>query len=326
MENILTQSFLCRQTAFVKSFLLAGEGDGEMTMVSVHPRVATRTPGARPWVADHPLATITGLVVTLGWGAMLAPILASRGVLPGGGLVDRSPVDVEKTAALAAMAVLVPAAFWVARQADGPGRLALVGTRMRRWRIGTRAWLLALVALPAATVLTGMALGRSASLSVPDLLAQLGALAVAVVVINLWEETMWAGVLQTRLEVDHRLPVAAFLVAVPFALLHVPLHFVEGPFTLGGALAQFAALLVLGSVVRLLFGLVLRSLDDSLLALAVFHASFNSANNEEGIGASVLGPDHQGFALLAVLGLLAGVALAHRGRLGRRAAQLEVTS
>jgi len=269
---------------------------------------------------------VTGAVVTLGWTAMAAPILASRGVLPGGALVDRSPVDVEKTAALAAMAVLVPAAFWVARQADGPERVALVVTRMRRWRIGVRPWAMAVFALPLATVLTGVAFGRTPTLSVSDLVAHLGALVIAVLVINLWEGAMWSGLFQTRLEVDHRLPVAAVLVAVPFALLHVPLRFVEDPFSLGAALGQFAALLVLGSVIRLLFAVVLRSLDDSLLALAAFHAAFNSANNEQGIGAAVLGPDHQGFALLAVVGLLVGVVLTSRGRLGRRDPHLEVAS
>src|SRR5690606_29932518 len=115
-------------------------------------------------------------------------------------------------------------------------------------------------ALPLATVLLGAALGRRVSLSAPDLLGQVGALVVAVVVINLWEEVMWAGLFQTRLEVDHGLAAAAFLVAVPFALLHVPLRFVEDPFSLGAALGQFAALLVLGFVVRLLFGLALRVL------------------------------------------------------------------
>ena len=287
---------------------------------------AARAPDRGARVARRPLVAMTGAVVALGWPAMLVPILASRGVVPGGGLVDRSPVDVERTAALVAIAVLVPVAFWLVRRAEGPGRVALVVARMRRWRIGARAWLLAAAALPAATVLTGVAFGRPVSLSASDLVAQAGALVVAVVAINLWEEAMWAGLFQTRLEVRHRLPAAAFLVTVPFALLHVPLRFVDAPFSVGAALGQFAALLVLGFVVRLLMGLVLRSVADSLLALAVFHASFNSANNEEGLGAAALGADHQGFALLAVLTLLVVTTVALRGRLGRRDATTEVVS
>ena len=289
------------------------------------PGEAARSPEPRR-AAHHPLISMTVAVVTLGWGVMAGLILASRGALPGGDLVDRSPIDLEKTAALAAMIVLLPVAFWLARRADGPDRVALVLTRMRRWLIGLRSWLVALAALPVATVTIGMALGRPVSLSGRDLLAQLGALVIAVAVINLWEETMWAGLFQTRLEVDHRLPVAAFLVTIPFALLHVPLRFVEESFSLGAALAQFAALLVLGFVIRLLFALVLRTLTDSLLALGVFHASFNSANNESGIGASLLGADHQGFALLAIVALLAAATVALRGRLGRRDPAQEVPS
>jgi membrane protease YdiL (CAAX protease family) len=279
-----------------------------------------------PWAGSRPLVAITGLVVTLGWAAASAPILASRGVIPGGGLVDRSPVDVEKTAALAAMAALVPAVLWVARRADGPGRIDLVRARMGHWRIGLRAWFLALAALPVTTIALGAAFGRAPDLSPGALLEQLGALAVAVIVINLAEEVMWAGLVQSRLEVRHRLPVAAFLVAIPFALLHVPLRFVDADFSLGAAVGELVALIVLGFVIRLLIGLVLRAVDNSLLALGVFHASFNSANNEEGIGATVLGADHQGFALLAVIGLLAWTAHSLRGRLGRRDAAVEVVS
>jgi membrane protease YdiL (CAAX protease family) len=222
------------------------------------------------------------------------------------------------------MALLVPAAFWLAHRTDGPDRTLLTLDRLRRWRIGVWSWAVALAALPVATIAAGAVAGRSLELSAPALLAQLGGLVVAVVVVNLWEEAMWAGLVQTRLEVEHRLPVAAFLAAVPFALLHVPLRFVDEPLSLGAAVAQFAALLILGFVVRLLFAIVLRSLGDSLLALAVFHASFNSANNEEGIGATVLGPDHQGYALLAVLGILVAVTLAQSGHLGRRDPQREV--
>src|SRR3712207_7667060 len=48
------------------------------------------------------------------------------------------------------------------------------------------------------------------------------------VIINLWEETAWTGVLQTRLERRHNWFVAALLVAVPFAVVHVPLEFFLG--------------------------------------------------------------------------------------------------
>jgi membrane protease YdiL (CAAX protease family) len=49
------------------------------------------------------------------------------------------------------------------------------------------------------------------------LIKQLGSIALAVVVINLWEETVWAGFFQTRLEARFNFVVAAVLTALPFA-------------------------------------------------------------------------------------------------------------
>ena len=49
------------------------------------------------------------------------------------------------------------------------------------------------------------------------LIKQLGSIAVAGVVINLWEETVWAGFLQTRLEARFNFVLAAALAARPFA-------------------------------------------------------------------------------------------------------------
>jgi len=212
--------------------------------------------GVRARIARHPYAAVTSLVVTVGWAAALVPILASRGVIPGRRLVELSPAGVEETAALATMAVLVPAALWVAWLADGPGRIRVVTARMRFWRIGLRGWFLALAALPVTTIGVGIAFGRSPDLSTSGIARQLGALLVALVAINLWEEGLWSGLVQTRLEVRHRLPVAALLTAVPFALLHVPLRFVEDAFSLSAAATQLGALVVLGFVVRLLIGVV----------------------------------------------------------------------
>jgi membrane protease YdiL (CAAX protease family) len=291
-----------------------------------HPPAAVRVHRLRRWASDHPYAAITALAVTGGWAAIGLPILASRGVLPGGWLVHASPIDVEKTAALTGMVVMLAGALWIAEAADGPGRVALVAARALHWRIGVWSWALAVIALPVTTVVAGVVLGRSPDLSPGALIHQLAALAVAVVVINLAEEVMWAGLVQTRLETHLSLGRAALLTAVPFALLHLPLRFVDAELSIPRAFGELAALIVLGFAIRLLFGLALRGLGDSLLALAVFHASFNSANNEEGIGATVLGADHQGFAMLAVLGVMAGLAIVRRNLLGVRNAQNELVS
>jgi uncharacterized protein len=52
---------------------------------------------------------------------------------------------------------------------------------------------------------------------------QLRLLLINFILVNLWEETAWAGVMQTRLERRHNIVVAAALTAVPFGFIcHSP--------------------------------------------------------------------------------------------------------
>jgi uncharacterized protein len=56
---------------------------------------------------------------------------------------------------------------------------------------------------------------------------QLRLLLINFILVNLWEETAWAGVMQTRLERRHNIFVAAALTAVPFGFIHLPLAFLS---------------------------------------------------------------------------------------------------
>jgi hypothetical protein len=90
------------------------------------------------------------------------------------------------------------------------------------------------------------------------LIKQLGSIVLAVVVINLWEETVWAGFFQTRLEARFNFVVAAVLTALPFAGVHVPLLFLDDQVSALSVLRGSAGLLILGVVVRLLMGVMMR--------------------------------------------------------------------
>ena len=90
---------------------------------------------------------------------------------------------------------------------------------------------------------------------------------LAVVVINLWEETVWAGFFQTRLEARFNFVVAAVLTALPFAGVHVPLLLLDDHVSPLSVLMGIAGLLILGIVVRLLMGVMLRAALDSVLAV-----------------------------------------------------------
>jgi uncharacterized protein len=101
------------------------------------------------------------------------------------------------------------------------------------------------------------------------LIKQLGSIVLAVVVINLWEETVWAGFFQTRLEARFNFVVVAVLTALPFAGVHMPLLLLGDQVSVLLILKGVAGLLILGVVVRLLMGVMMRAALDSVLAVGV---------------------------------------------------------
>jgi membrane protease YdiL (CAAX protease family) len=126
---------------------------------------------------------------------------------------------------------------------------------------------------------------------------------INLLLVNLWEETAWAGVVQTRLAQRHNVVVAGLLTAVPFGLVHWPLAFI-GDFTLTSVLVALPAYVVLGALVRPLGGLVMRGAGGSVLAFALLHSVFNRSNNPNGIVAAVLDGSAYQIGILIVLVLL----------------------
>jgi membrane protease YdiL (CAAX protease family) len=100
------------------------------------------------------------------------------------------------------------------------------------------------------------------------------------VVINLWEETAWAGFFQTRLESRYNIVVAAALTALPFAGVHFPLLLLDDHVTALSILEGIAGSLILGVAVRLMLGLVMRAAADSVLVVGILHQIFDASNNK----------------------------------------------
>jgi uncharacterized protein len=274
----------------------------------------------RDWTNRHPVAAFMLIAFTIAYPVMALPILASHGVIPGGWMPQVAGVDTERVASvLLVFTALLPAALWVTWASEGRPGLSRMRRRMFAWRIGVGWTFLVLVALPALTLLFAVVLGddlRSVDVA-PLVVAQVLGLLVNLVLINLWEETAWSGVVQTRLERRHGLVKAALLTAVPFALVHLPLHFI-GTFTIASVTGALVTLLLVCAVVRLMLGVYLRGTRDSILAVAVLHSVFNRSNNDEGVIAALVEGDGRKLAgLLAVLVLTTGVAVATRRRLGR---------
>ena len=227
--------------------------------------------GLRGWMARRPVISFLVLLFTLAYPVMSLPVLAAHGVIPDGWMPHLPGLDTERiAAALLVLLALLPTTFLVTWAADGrPGVLRLV-RRMFRWRIGARWWLVVIAGLPTLTMALALLLGDHLTPVnvVPFAITQTLGFLVNLLLINLWEETAWAGFVQTRLERRHSLPVAAILTAVPFALIHMPLHFI-GDFTAASLVTALLTLLIVSILVRLLLGVVLRGTRDSILAVAL---------------------------------------------------------
>jgi len=278
------------------------------------------TSGLRRWFAFHPVSAFLMLVFAIAYPVMSVPILAEHGVIPDGWMPQLPGLDTERIASvLLVFVALLPAALWTTWATDGPTGVRVLVSRMFRLRIGSRWWLLVLAGLPTLTLGLALLLGdtfRPVDV-VPFVVAQLAGLLVNLVLINMWEETAWSGVVQTRLERRHGLATAALLTAVPFALIHMPLHFI-GNFSIGSLTTALVTLLIVCAIVRLMIGVFLRGTRDSILAVALVHTLFNRSNNDEGIVAGLLDGDGRKLAgLLAVLAMTAVVAIISRHRLSR---------
>jgi uncharacterized protein len=276
--------------------------------------------GLRGWMARRPVISFLILLFALAYPVMSLPVLAAHGVIPDGWMPQLPGLDTERIAAtMLVFLALLPTTFVVTWAVDGrPGVLRLV-RRMFRWRIGARWWLIVIAGLPTLTMALAVLLGDHLTPVdvIPFAITQTLGFLVNLLLINLWEETAWAGFVQTRLERRHSLPIAAILTAIPFALIHMPLHFI-GDFTAESIATAFVTLLIVCILVRLLLGVVLRGTRDSILAVAVLHTVFNRSNNDEGVVAGLLDGQAHGLAgLLAVIVLASTVAILARHRLNR---------
>ncbi|HWI00904.1 MAG TPA: type II CAAX endopeptidase family protein [Propionibacteriaceae bacterium] len=258
----------------------------------------------------RPLTAFLVLVFGIGWLILAVAILASHHVIPGAGL------PIEAFALAVTLLVMLPAALWVTAVTEGrAGVRALLG-RAFRWRFGVRWWAVVLLGLPVTALLLGLVLGGSLHTANAGtvLVKQLLSIALAVAVINLWEETVWAGFFQTRLEQRFPFPMAAVLTAVPFAGVHMPLLLIGDHISAWSVVKGIGGLLILAVVVRLMIGVVMRGAADSVLAAGILHQVFDASNNKGGIVDSFLDGADQGVTTLIATVLLTAVVAAICGR------------
>lgn len=254
----------------------------------------------------RPLTVFFAVVFGLGIPILSVPVLAAHDVLPGGEL----PMPLFALAVT--LLVMLPAAFWLTVLTEGRMGVRTYVARIVRWRFGLLWWSVVLFAMPAGTLLAGLALGGSLVLSGAATLyvERLVPVLISCAVINLWEEAVWAGFVQRRLERDHRVGVAAVLTGVGFAGIHVPL-FLVGDLTAIGIVVDLVVLLGFAVVFRLAAALIQVGTGGSVLAVGLFHSVFNDSNNPGGLPDQVLSGVNQNHAAVLALTVLAGALACH---------------
>jgi uncharacterized protein len=217
----------------------------------------------------------------------------------------------------------LPAFLVTAAVSGKAGILDLLG-RVFRWRVGLRWYLIAILGLPVATLLVASAFLGMAPLQalvenwplfftvfVPELL-------LAVLLIQIFEETAWTGFVQDTLQGRHGPLLASIMVAPAFALFHLMSNFLEAGQIIM-VLVQVDVQAVASIFLRVVIMWLYNSTGRSVLIVALFHGSFNTLSGSEytmgfireliAAPVSILGA----LAIVAVVAVL--VAVLTRGRL-----------
>lgn len=277
--------------------------------------------GLKAQVQRHPITVF--LVLALGSVYVLAviPILMQYDVIPGKNFPARLGLDMERFSSAVLTVLLFGSALLVTYLCGGRRDVRQFFRRILRWKVSIGWWLTAFLALPLLTVVIAVLLGDSAVLPSGNVLwREILGIAIAFLLINLWEEAAWAGFLQTRLERRHNFFLAALLTGIPFAAIHMPLQVITGQVRSAVDFAVgFALLMVLVLIVRSFYGMVLRGAANSLLLVGLSHTMFNRSNNTDGIAADILrgGDSRQVAALLATVVLVVVLGLVLRSKLSQ---------
>jgi membrane protease YdiL (CAAX protease family) len=177
-------------------------------------------------------------------------------------------------------------AFLVTAATSGKAGVLDMLRRSLRWRVGVRWYLVALLGLPVATLLVASAFLGMAPLQtlvekwpllftifVPEVV-------MAVVLIQIFEETAWTGFVQDTLQERHGPLLASIMVAPVFALFHLMSNLLEAP-QIPVALVQLAVQAIASIFLRVDIMWLYNSTGRSVLIVALFHGAFNSVSGSE---------------------------------------------
>lgn len=267
------------------------------------------------WIGRHPVAAFLIMVYAITTATSLSPVLTRRDLLPYG----QAPYDL-----LAHVVGTATAAFIVTAAYGGGAGVRDLVRRCLQWRVGVGWYLLALLGptlltLVLAAVLDGSVL-NALSDNWPQLLTVvLPSLAFAFLLSNFSEEIGWTGFLFNHVQDRHRPMQAAALVAVPFALAHLPGFIVEGGSVVDG-LVILGVLFIPQVASRILAAWFYNKTFHSVIIVGLFHSSYNVTTQSAFSDAFLPVGDDVQFLLLLAVPIVSAVIVAAltRGRLGQR--------
>jgi uncharacterized protein len=241
-------------------------------------------------VARHPVTAFLVMAFVFSWTIMLPLLLSESGF---GLLPFTLPWQV--FGSLMSVFGLALPAFLVTAIKDGEDGVRKLLSRVFRWRVGARWYLIALFGLLAIALLGAIPFIGVAPLGA---LAQNWALLFTVflpgvlvpfVLVNLWEETAWTGFMQHTLQEERGPLLASIMVAPFFALIHMPGFFVAGfisdektPLSeFPAVLMQVGILAVFAVFIRVLIMWLYNGSGRSVLIVGLFHSAFNMTNGQK---------------------------------------------
>ena len=214
---------------------------------------------------------------------------------------------------------LAPAVLVTWADGGGPAVRKLFG-QVFRWRVHPVWYVLALLAIPAASLLwTAVVFGGGAVRALftnPSVIEDYLSALTILPIVSLWEEMAWMGVVQARLAA-YRGPLLAAVITGPlFGLLHMPLELGQ---PVGSFFLTMAALMVFGIPFRMFLGWLYNATGGSILIVAIAHTTFDATNNGQLLtpaapGQAVLQPGG-GAVHLVILAFVVAVLIVTRGRL-----------
>jgi membrane protease YdiL (CAAX protease family) len=271
-------------------------------------------------VARHPVAAFMVIGLVPGFAVAAIPPIVDAQILP---------FDLPLYGVIWGILGVGLGAFFVTYALSGRAGVADLARRSVRWRVRLRWYLIALLTVPVGATLISLTIYGADALAAPPggwprALAEVAAVfLLRLVLFQLPEEIGFTGFLQHHWQDRYHPMKLTLYVALLWALWHQPDHFAEegwGVDQLIAAPVVFAIGFVSLFFARAILVWLYNRTGSSVLLVAIFHASFNTAISQ--LSYDVVKASNTARFLIftgVVIAAAATVILATKGQLGRRA-------